>query len=69
MAFDQHTNFAYSRVTQAPTPSTTGTVITITPGDGDLFPAVPFNALVWPKDVQPVAGNAELVRLQVAKQG
>lgn len=31
--------------------------------DGTVFPAVPFNAVVWPTTSQPTASNAEVVRV------
>jgi hypothetical protein len=32
-------------------------------GDGAKFPAVPFNATVWPAGAQPTTANAEIVRV------
>ncbi len=63
MAFDAHKNFAYSTVAVAPIPATSGTALTVASGQGSLFPAVPFNATVWPAGVQPSAANAEIVRV------
>lgn len=63
MAFDAHANFAYSTVLTAPSPATSGTSLVVQSGDGAKFPAVPFNASVWPVGVLPIASNAEIVRV------
>lgn len=60
---DGHKNFAYSLVATAPSPATTGLSLVVTAGQGSLFPAVPFNATVWPSGVQPTSANAEIVRV------
>lgn len=60
---DAHANFAYSTVATAPSPAATGTSLVVASGDGALFPAVPFNATVWPTGEQPTATNAEIVRV------
>src|SRR5262245_29619540 len=62
MAFDAHKNFAISAVTVAPSPPTTGTSLTVTTGEGALFPAVPFNATVTPPNVLSTSANSEIVR-------
>ncbi len=66
MTYDPHTNFAYSTVVTAPSPSTSGTSLTIQTGDGALFPdpssAGHFNLTVWPSGVAPLSGTAEIVR-------
>lgn len=56
-----YTNFAYSLVTDAPSPPDSGTSLGVSPGTGELFPATPFNATVWPPGVLPLASNAEIV--------
>lgn len=61
--FDQHENFAYSTIATAPSPADTGTSLVIQTGDGALFPAVPFNATIWPIGVNPKVTNAEIVRV------
>lgn len=61
--FDAHTNFAYSTVATAPSPASSGTSLVVHAGDGSLFPAVPFNATVWPAATQPLSTNAEIVRV------
>jgi hypothetical protein len=61
--FDKHKNLAYSNVAIAPSPNTSGTSLVVTGGDGSKFPAVPFNATLWPTGVQPVITNAEIVRV------
>jgi histidinol phosphatase-like enzyme len=63
MAFDAHANFAYSTVATAPSPANSGTSLTVATGDGAKFPAVPFNATVWPASTQPTTANAEIVRV------
>lgn len=63
MAFDAHKNFAYSQVNVAPSPASSGTSLTVYAGDGTKFPAVSFNATVWPQNQQPSPANAEIVRV------
>src|SRR3990172_4035035 len=63
MAFDSHKNFAYSTVLTAPSPADSGTSLVVQSGDGTKFPAVSFNATVWPTGVQPLTTNAEIVRV------
>ena len=60
---DAHKNFAYSTIATAPSPAASGTSLVVAAGEGVLFPAVPFNASVWPSGVQPLASNAEIVRV------
>lgn len=60
---DQHKNFAYSTVATAPSPASSGTSLVVASGDGTKFPAVPFNATVWPANSQPTTANAEIVRV------
>jgi len=60
---DTHKNFAYSTVATAPSPATSGTSLVVAAGQGALFPAVPFNAVIWPVSVNPTAANAEIVRV------
>jgi hypothetical protein len=63
MAFDAHKNFAYSTVAVAPSPAISGTSLTVATGEGAKFPAVPFNATVWPVSAIPLTTNAEIVRV------
>lgn len=63
MAFDAHANFALSTVATAPAPASSGTSLTVAATMGALFPAVPFNATVWPASANPTAANAEIVRV------
>lgn len=58
---DAHKNFAYSLVATAPSPATSGTSLVVTAGQGVLFPATPFNAVIWPTASQPITTNAEIV--------
>lgn len=60
---DAHKNFAYSTVATAPSPASSGTSLVVAAADGAKFPAVPFNATVWPTGEQPLASNAEIVRV------
>jgi hypothetical protein len=63
MAFDAHKNFALSLVAVAPSPATSGTALTVTSGEGVLFPAAPFNATIAPPSGLPTSANAEIVRV------
>jgi microcystin-dependent protein len=63
ISFDSKKNFAFSLVATAPSPAISGTSLVVTGGEGVLFPAVPFNSVIWPVGVQPSAANAEVVRV------
>lgn len=63
VAFDSHSNFGFSQVAVAPAPALTGLSLTVTAGQGALFPAAPFNCTVWPNGVAPLAANAEIIRV------
>ncbi len=63
MAYDNHTNLAYSAVATAPSPATSGTTLVVQTGDGSIFPTPPFNATVWPAGASPLVGTAEIVRV------
>lgn len=60
---DAHKNFAYSTVSVAPSPASSGTSLTVGTSEGVLFPTVPFNATVWPVTQLPTSTNAEIVRV------
>ena len=60
---DAHKNFASSLVATAPSPASSGTSLVVTASDGTKFPAVPFNATIWPASTQPTTANAEIVRV------
>jgi hypothetical protein len=60
---DAHKNFASSLVATAPSPASSGTSLVVTAADGAKFPAVPFNATIWPASAQPTTANAEIVRV------
>lgn len=60
---DAHANFAVSAVATAPSPAASGTELVVTTGHGTRFPAVPFNAVVWPTGVAPTPLNSEVVRV------
>lgn len=61
--YDLHKNFSTSLIAVAPVPAASGTTFSVTPGEGALFPAVAFNAVVWPAGASPTAANAEIVRV------
>lgn len=63
MAYDVHKNFGVSLIAVAPTPAASGTTFSVTAGTGVLFPAAPFNVVVWPAGANPTAANAEIVRI------
>jgi hypothetical protein len=63
MAFDAHKNFAYSTVATAPSPADTDTTLIVASGGGLKFPAVPFNATIWPASSQPFDTTSEVVRV------
>lgn len=56
-------NFAVGIVSTPPSPPTTGTTLRVQTAQGGRFPAVPFNATVWPAASLPDPGNAEIVRV------
>ncbi len=60
---DAHANFAISAVATAPSPASSGTSLVVTAGHGTRFPAVPFNATIWPSGSDPDPSNAEIVRV------
>jgi hypothetical protein len=61
--FDAHKNFAVSAVLVPPSPAVSGTALTVASSQGGRFPAVPFNATVWPAAALPTPLNAEIVRV------
>lgn len=63
MSYDAHKNFAASVIVTPPTPASSGTSLTVSVGTGAIFPAVPFNATVWPTGVVATITNAEVVRV------
>lgn len=60
---DAHKNFAYSTIATAPSPADSGTSLVVESGHGTRFPAVSFNAVVWPAGAIPIPTNAEIVRV------
>jgi hypothetical protein len=60
---DNHVNLAVSTVATAPSPATSGTSLVVAAAEGARFPAVPFNATVWPAGAAPTPANAEIVRV------
>lgn len=58
---DAYKNFAYSTVLTAPIPAASGTSLVVQAGEGANFPAVPFQATIWPVLLQPLTSNAEIV--------
>lgn len=64
VSFDSVANFASSLVATAPSPATSGLSLVVTAGQGALFPATPFNAVVWNASVgEPTGSTAEIVRV------
>lgn len=63
MALDAFKNLAYSTVLTAPSPAASGTSLVVAAGTGPRFPAVPFNATVWPTGTMPDPTTAEIVRV------
>ena len=63
MSYDAHANLAYSTVATAPSPASSGTSLVVATGDGSRFPAVSFNALVWPIGAIATPANSEIVRV------
>lgn len=61
--FDTHGNFGYGTIGTAPSPASSGTTLSVTTGHGARFPAVTFNATIWPAGASPLASNAEIVRV------
>ena len=64
---DAVSNFGYSTVSVAPSPTTSGTSLTVTTNSG--WPTPPFNAVVWPANTQPLVANAEIVRVTANASG
>lgn len=62
MPISAHKNFALTTMASPPS-GTGGTSLTVATGTGTRFPAVPFNATIWPANVQPTTDNAEIVRV------
>lgn len=56
-------NFAYSTIATAPSPAASGLSLVVAAGQGTRFPAVPFNATIWPVGQIPTPANAEIVRV------
>ena len=63
MALDAIKNLAYSTVATAPSPASSGTSLVVAAGEGTRFPAVSFNAIIWPSGAVPTPANAEIVRV------
>src|ERR1035437_3794105 len=59
---DQVKNFSISIVQTAPSPATSGTSLTVSTGQGSLFPTGSFDLTMWPPNVQPNSFNAEIAR-------
>lgn len=66
MAVQNHTNFAYSAVVSSP--GLSGTSLTVTTGQGALFPTPPFSVTIWPAGANAISTNAEIC-LVTAKVG
>jgi len=60
---DTFKNFAIAQVITPPSPPTTGTSLTLTPGATVYLPAVPFTVAVFDGGAYATATNAELIRV------
>ena len=60
---DAVANFSSSLVATAPSPATSGTSVTVTSGQGALFPTTPFNAVLTPAGAAPSSTASEIVRV------
>jgi hypothetical protein len=63
MSYDAHKNFVLTSIATAPVPSTSGTSLIVAGNTGTIFPATPFNAVIWPANAVPTAASAEIVRV------
>ena len=61
-------DYATSTVMVAPSPSDTGTSLTVQTGHGNRFPDAPFKVSIYPQNQMPTLDNAEKV-LVTAKNG
>lgn len=59
---DALVNFGYSTVAVAPTPSTSGSALTVATGQGSRFPTAPFDVTLVPVNTLPTIANAEIAR-------
>lgn len=66
-SFDAHKNFVITAVAVAPDPATplagTASQITVAAGTGVLFPATPFNCIVYTAGIFPTSLNTEVIRV------
>ena len=60
---DARKDFATSLVATAPSPADSGTSLVVTTGEGALFPAVPFDAVLHAATAVPTYTTAEKVRV------
>jgi hypothetical protein len=56
-------DYATSLVAIAPSPATSGTTLTVTTGEGSLFPATPFNATLHLATAIPTFSTAEKIQV------
>lgn len=61
--FDAHKNFTITTVATAPSPALTGLSLVVKAGTGVIFPAPPFNVVVWPEKSTASAGTVEVLRV------
>lgn len=59
--FDNHKNFAGTTVVTPPTPAASGTTLVVF--DGTVFPAAPFNIIIWPINATQTPTNSEIARV------
>lgn len=56
-------DYATGIISTAPSPATSGTTLVLDGGEGDRFPATPFNATVHPPGAFPTLDNAEKIQV------
>jgi hypothetical protein len=64
VSFDDKKNLARTMIAVAPGPSSSGLVLTLAAGGGEIMPAAPFEATVWPPNAAPELANAEIVSVE-----
>jgi hypothetical protein len=63
---DQYKNLALATIATPPAPATSGTSLTVTPGQAANLPTPPFNGTVFDAKLLPTPANAEIVRVTAA---
>ena len=68
-AFDSHRNFVSTSIQTPPSPATTGTTLIVSAGTSTIFPAPPFNCVIYPVGVFPNYLNTEVIRVTAVNTG